>query len=127
MKRPDIGIPAAVVAFSRSVRPSSRFNPRAATICSRRFPWERLKAAENTSTTSLSMPRRVYLSQVEVLDADSGSVVGKISGLKRDHGVALVSELNRGFITDGDAGHAVRLKKLVLRPPLAEPLGSRDE
>jgi DNA-binding beta-propeller fold protein YncE len=54
--------------------------------------------------------RRVYLShgtEVEVLDADSGSVVGKISGLKRDHGVALVAELGRGFITDGDAGEVV--------------------
>jgi YVTN family beta-propeller protein len=54
--------------------------------------------------------RRVYLShgtEVEVLDADSGSVVGKIAGLKRDHGVALVPELGRGFITDGDAGQVV--------------------
>ena len=54
--------------------------------------------------------RRVYLShgtEVEVLDADSGSVVGKVAGLKRDHGVAVVSELGRGFITDGDAGQVV--------------------
>jgi len=54
--------------------------------------------------------RRVYLShgtEIEVLDADSGSVSGKIGGLKRDHGVALVPELNRGFITDGDAGQVV--------------------
>ncbi|MGD0871441.1 MAG: YncE family protein [Bryobacteraceae bacterium] len=54
--------------------------------------------------------RRVYLShgtEVEVLDADSGSVAGKVAGLKRDHGVALVPELGRGFITDGDAGQVV--------------------
>ncbi|MGA2198135.1 MAG: YncE family protein, partial [Bryobacteraceae bacterium] len=54
--------------------------------------------------------RRVYLShgtEVAVLDADSGSVAGKIAGLKRDHGVALVPELGRGFITDGDAGQVV--------------------
>src|SRR5271157_2460798 len=51
--------------------------------------------------------RRVYLShgtEVEVLDADSGSAAGKVTGLKRDHGVALVPQLGRGFITDGDAG-----------------------
>jgi YVTN family beta-propeller protein len=30
-------------------------------------------------------------------------VVGAITGLKRDHGVAIVPELNRGFISDGDA------------------------
>lgn len=54
--------------------------------------------------------RRVYLShgtEVQVLDADSGAVVGNITGLKRDHGVALVPELGRGFISDGDAGQAV--------------------
>jgi YVTN family beta-propeller protein len=54
--------------------------------------------------------RRVYLShgtEVEVLDADSATLVGKIGGLKRDHGVALVPELGRGFITDGDAGQVV--------------------
>ncbi len=54
--------------------------------------------------------RRLYLShgtEVKVLDADSGAVVGNITGLKRDHGVALVPELGRGFISDGDAGQAV--------------------
>ena len=38
-----------------------------------------------------------------VVDADSGATVGKISGMKRSHGVALVPEVNRGFITDGGA------------------------
>jgi DNA-binding beta-propeller fold protein YncE len=51
--------------------------------------------------------RRVYFahgSEVKVLDADNFSVVGSITGLKRCHGVALVPELNKGFITDGEAG-----------------------
>ena len=51
--------------------------------------------------------RRVYLShgtEVKVLDADNDSVIGTISGLKRDHGVALVPDLGRGFISDGDTG-----------------------
>ena len=50
--------------------------------------------------------RRVYLShgtEVKVLDADSDKLIGDISGLKRDHGVAIVPELGRGFISDGDA------------------------
>jgi YVTN family beta-propeller protein len=54
--------------------------------------------------------RRAYLShgtEVKVVDADSGAVVGNITGLKRDHGVALVPELGHGFISDGDAGQAV--------------------
>jgi YVTN family beta-propeller protein len=48
--------------------------------------------------------RRVYLSRgtaVEVMDADTGALVGYISGFKRQHGVAIVPEFNRGFITDG--------------------------
>ena len=54
--------------------------------------------------------RRVYLShgtEVKVLNADNDGVIGTITGLKRDHGVALVPELGRGFITDGDAGQVV--------------------
>jgi DNA-binding beta-propeller fold protein YncE len=51
-----------------------------------------------------SAARRVYLShgtEIKVLDADSGAVVGNITGLKQDHGVALAHEFGRGFITDG--------------------------
>ena len=51
--------------------------------------------------------RRVYLShgtEFTVLDADSGSVIGTIPGLVRCHGVVIVTELGRGFITEGDAG-----------------------
>jgi hypothetical protein len=54
--------------------------------------------------------RRVYAShgtEVKVLDADNFSVVGTISGLKRCHGVALVPEVGKGFITDGDAQSVV--------------------
>ena len=51
-----------------------------------------------------SAARRVYLSRgtaVEVMDADSGALIGYISGFKRQHGVALAPEFNRGFISDG--------------------------
>jgi hypothetical protein len=54
--------------------------------------------------------RHAYLShgtEVIVVDADSGATIGKITGLKRCHGIALVPELGRGFISDGDAGEAV--------------------
>jgi DNA-binding beta-propeller fold protein YncE len=53
-----------------------------------------------------SSARRVYLShgtEVKVLDADTFSVVGTISGLKRCHGVVVLPDLGKGFITDGDA------------------------
>src|ERR1700680_2684618 len=51
-----------------------------------------------------SSARRVYLShgtEVKVVDADNGTLVGNITGLKQDHGIAIVNEINRGFITDG--------------------------
>jgi DNA-binding beta-propeller fold protein YncE len=54
-----------------------------------------------------SAARRVYLAhgaEVKVLDADTFSVVGTITGLKRCHGVLVLPDLGKGFITDGDAG-----------------------
>jgi YVTN family beta-propeller protein len=57
-----------------------------------------------------SAARRVYLShgtEVIVLNADSGAAVGKITGFQRDHGVALVPDLGRGFISDGNSGKTV--------------------
>jgi YVTN family beta-propeller protein len=53
-----------------------------------------------------SSARRVYLSRgtaVEVIDADTGALIGYIPGFKRQHGVALAPEFNYGFITDGTA------------------------
>ena len=54
--------------------------------------------------------RRVYLShgtEVLVVNADTGALEGKISGLQLSHGVAVVPDLNRGFITDGEQGKIV--------------------
>jgi DNA-binding beta-propeller fold protein YncE len=51
-----------------------------------------------------SAARRVYVShgtEIKVLDADSGALIGNITGLKKDHGVAVAPEFGRGFITDG--------------------------
>jgi DNA-binding beta-propeller fold protein YncE len=57
-----------------------------------------------------SAARRVYLShgtEIKVIDADSGALIGNITGLKQDHGVAVASEFGRGFITDGAEGKVV--------------------
>lgn len=57
-----------------------------------------------------SAARRVYLSrgtQVLVADADTGAEVGKIEGLKRNHGVAVVSDVGRGFISDGQQAKVI--------------------
>lgn len=53
--------------------------------------------------------RLLYLAhspRVSVVNADTGAVVGEIDGLNLAHGVALVKELDRGFISDG-AGNQV--------------------
>jgi len=50
--------------------------------------------------------RRLYVShgtQVEVLDVDSEAVVGTIPNTKGVHGVAIASELSRGFTSNGQA------------------------
>lgn len=57
-----------------------------------------------------SSARRVYLShgtEVKVINADTGAVVGNITGLKLDHGVALAHELGKGFISDGAQGKVI--------------------
>jgi YVTN family beta-propeller protein len=54
--------------------------------------------------------RRLYVShgtEVKVLNADNGAVVGTVTGLKRCHGIAVVPELGRGFITDGDLAQVI--------------------
>src|SRR6202158_5656945 len=57
-----------------------------------------------------SHARRVYAShgtEVKVADGESGAGVGTISGLKQCHGIALVEELGKGFISDGGAAKTV--------------------
>ena len=54
--------------------------------------------------------RRIYLShgaEVLVVNADTGSLLGKVTGLELSHGVAIVPDLQRGFITDGAKGKIV--------------------
>ena len=57
-----------------------------------------------------SSARRVYLShgtEVKVIDADSGAVLGNITGLKQDHGIAIANEFARGYISDGAQGKVI--------------------
>ena len=54
--------------------------------------------------------RLLYIShntEVKVVEADSGKVVGSIPDLKRVHGIALVPELGRGYVSDGGADEVV--------------------
>jgi YVTN family beta-propeller protein len=62
--------------------------------------------------------RRAYLShgtEMIVLNVDTGAPIGKITGMKRNHGVALVPEVGRGFISDGDAAQVVMFDLTTLK------------
>jgi len=62
--------------------------------------------------------RRLYVShntELKVVDAGSGAIVGSIADLKRMHGTALVSELGRGFISDGGADEVVMFDMKTLK------------
>src|SRR5438477_6549529 len=72
--------------------------------------------------------RRVYLShgtEIKVVEADSGKVVGTVSDLKRSHGVVVLNDLGRGFITDGDAAQIVVFDLKTFKKT-AETKGEQD-
>ena len=61
--------------------------------------------------------RRVYVShgtEVVILNADDYSVVGKIQGLTRCHGIAVAKDLGKGFITDGDGRPGATVQEVVI-------------
>ncbi|MGH8220282.1 MAG: YncE family protein [Steroidobacteraceae bacterium] len=71
--------------------------------------------------------RRIYLgrgAEVQVIGADTGKLLGRITGFRRQHGVAIAHPFNRGFITDGGAGTVTlfdlrtlkRIRTLSARP-----------
>jgi DNA-binding beta-propeller fold protein YncE len=54
--------------------------------------------------------RRVYIShgtEVDVVNADNYSLIGRIGGLERCHGIVVIKELGKGYITDGEAQKVV--------------------
>jgi len=66
--------------------------------------------------------RRLYVShgtQVEVLDVDSGAIVGKIPNTMGVHGIAIAPELGRGFVSDGQTA-TVTIFDLKTLKPIAE-------
>ena len=52
----------------------------------------------------LFVPRTTH---TQIIDEDSGKVLGDVPGQKGAHGVAVVPQLNRGFITDGGGTGAI--------------------
>ncbi len=74
--------------------------------------------------------RRLYVShgtQVEVLDIDSGSIVGKIENTPGVHGIAIAPELGRGFVSNGQAGTVTIFDLKTLKKIEDVPVGKKPD
>ena len=73
---------------------------------------------------------RLYVThgpRVEVLDTDTGKVVGAITGLKGTHGVALDPDGKFGYISDGGANAVVVFDRQTLAIVASIPTGANPD
>jgi YVTN family beta-propeller protein len=74
--------------------------------------------------------RRLYVShgtQVEVLDIDSGSVVGSIPKTPGVHGIAVAPEFGRGFVSNGQASNVTIFDLKTLNAIGEVPTGKKPD
>jgi YVTN family beta-propeller protein len=74
--------------------------------------------------------RRLYVShgtQVEVLDVDSGSVVGNIPNTRGVHGVAIAPGLGKGFVSNGQASTVTIFDLKTLKAIADVPTGQKPD
>src|SRR5258708_5763389 len=74
--------------------------------------------------------RRLYVcdgTQVEVLDVDSGAIVGKIPNTLGVHGIALGTELGRGFVSDGQTSTVTIFNLKTLETIGQVPTGKKPD
>jgi YVTN family beta-propeller protein len=74
--------------------------------------------------------RRLYVShgtQVEVLDVDSGAIVGKIANTLGVHGIAIASELGRGFVSNGQSSTVTIFDLKTLKTIAEVPTGKKPD
>jgi YVTN family beta-propeller protein len=74
--------------------------------------------------------RRVYVShgtQVEILDADSGAVIGNIPNTEGVHGVAVAPDLGRGFTSNGKSSTVTIFDLKTLKPIGSVPTGKKPD
>jgi DNA-binding beta-propeller fold protein YncE len=65
-----------------------------------------------------SASRRLYIGRddhIDVVDVDSGILVGKVNGLSHTHGIVLAPDFERGFTSDGDANTSTIVDLKTLR------------
>jgi YVTN family beta-propeller protein len=74
--------------------------------------------------------RRLYVShgtQVEVLDLDSGAIVGKIENTLGVHGIAIAADLGRGFVSDGQSSTVTIFDLKTLKTIAEVPAGKKPD
>ena len=74
--------------------------------------------------------RRLYVShgtQVEVLDLDSGAIVGKIENTQGVHGIAIAPDLGRGFVSDGQSSTVTIFGLKTLKTIAEVPTGKKPD
>src|ERR1700683_4350881 len=80
--------------------------------------------------TSDPKAHRLYVThgpRVEVVDTDSGKVVGSIAGLTGTHGVALDDTGKYGYISDGGANAVVVVDRASLTTVASIPAGTNPD
>jgi YVTN family beta-propeller protein len=74
--------------------------------------------------------RRLYVShgtQVEVLDIDSGAIVGKIENTQGVHGIAIAPDIGRGFVSDGQSSTVTIFDLKTLKSIAEVPTGKKPD
>jgi len=74
--------------------------------------------------------RRLYVShgtQVEVLDVDSGAIVGKVENTPGVHGIAVAHELGRGFASNGQSSTVTIFDLKTLKEIAQVPVGKKPD
>ncbi len=74
--------------------------------------------------------RRLYVShgtQVEVLDVDSGAIVGKVENTPGVHGIAIAPELGRGFVSNGQSSTVTIFDLKTLKTIAEVPVGKKPD
>jgi DNA-binding beta-propeller fold protein YncE len=74
--------------------------------------------------------RRLYVShgtQVEVLDVDSGEIVGKVPNTPGVHGIAIAPDLGRGFVSDGQSSKVTVFDLKTLKTLQEVPTGKKPD
>lgn len=74
--------------------------------------------------------RRLYVShgtQVEVLDLDSGAIVGKIENTQGVHGIAIAPDRGRGFVSDGQSSTVTIFDLKTLKMIADVPTGKKPD